>query len=1391
GADLPTLALNVAVDKSTANAIANTATVSNPNVDAGNPQTSNTDAATVLHADLSTSTHTIVANNGGHANPGDTLQYTVTLTNNGDGAANGVSVVDDIPAGVAGFSVVSTPAGSADASTGSGGAHGTGHLNVTGIVVPANGSAAVVYNVTVASGDTAGQQIDNQATVTNPGGPGATPAAPAVIVSFGVNLPPLSVTTSHSGVFTVGTTASYSLVVRANGPDVAGPTTVTDTLPAGLSSPSASGSGWTCGTSGQLVTCTNASDMTSGTTLPTLTVSATVAGSAPASVDNSASVANPNVSGGVAQQGDVDTASVVSPNVSTSSVAVVDTNGGDANPGDTLQYTVTLRETGGGPATAISLGSTMPATVTGLAVVSIPAGSTDTSTGSQLAVAGVAVPANGTATIVYNVTVAGGDTPGQTIGDTVGVTNPNGPGATLTAPTITVSPSQIAASGNKILYVYDNQSLTRVVSPAANTTGVAVATGSTRDWTLAPAVASGRPLVLTAGSIGVNLAVACTGTCASWNPNQVSVELLNGTTSIGTSGSQTFFNTVAGLKTFTIALAADVTIAPGSALVLRVHNTTSGGNPQGITVFQYSDARSTVSFATSTVIHVDSVQAYSAPYPATTTAPYYNVNDKVYIRAVISDPFGSSDVNSAKIALTDADGTVHLTGTPMTKVADSGTATRTYEYAYTLPNTVSFGFWTASVTGYEGTEGTVTHTANGAFGVGVPQLSATMSHTGDFTAGANGSYGIVVHNNGSGVSGTTTVTDTLPSGLSYVAGSGSGWSCGASGQDITCTSQSAIAGNASLPTLTLTVAVGGAAPASLGNAAAVAHPMVNGGVAYAGNVDTTTILHADLSGSTKTVVDTNGGDANPGDTLRYTITLTNGSAGAGSGASVTDDLPAGVSGFTVTGIPAGSSDSSTAGGGANGTGHLAVTGIAVPANGSVTIVYTVLVASGDTPGQTIGSTATVTNPDGLGATPAAPTVTVSQSQVAASGNELLYVYDTHALTRTLPAAVNSTGAAVAASGTADWTLAPAIATGKTLVLSAGSIAVNLEIACPSCSPSTTDQVSVELLNGATSIGTSAAQTLSNATPGLATFTISLAAPVTVPAGGTLVLRVHNGAHAATVYQYYNLRSTLKFATTTVINVDSVTVYSAAYPAATTAALYVPNNTVYVRAVISDPFGSADVGSATITLTDATGSVRLNNASMTQVADSGVATRTFEYRYPLPNNAQAGFWSASVTGHQGTENTVTHVKNGGFDVEAPDLLVMKAVTAVSDPVEGTTRPKALPGASMQYLVSVTNTGKAPADSNSLVVTDPIPQNTKFVVGSIVFADGTPSSGLTVGAADIAYSNDGGASWTYTPVADGSGADAAVTTLRISPQGIMAGKSGASGPNFSLTFRVVIE
>ena len=169
---------------------------------------------------------------------------------------------------------------------------------------------------------------------------------------------------------------------------------------------------------------------------------------------------------------------------------------------------------------------------------------------------------------------------------------------------------------------------------------------------------------------------------------------------------------------------------------------------------------------------------------------------------------------------------------------------------------------------------------------------------------------------------------------------------------------------------------------------------------------------------------------------------------------------------------------------------------------------------------------------------------------------------------------------VAGGGTQDWTLAPAIPAGESLELSAGTITASLIV------DSANQQVTVtaRLFDGATQVGTTASQTFTANGPVARSFAIPLAAPHTVPAGGQLVLRVASTGAATTVYQYRGSPSTLSFATTTVVNVDSVVVHSEAYPAATTAPFLVHGATAYIRAVVSDPFGSADVGGANITLT---------------------------------------------------------------------------------------------------------------------------------------------------------------------------------------------------------------
>jgi uncharacterized repeat protein (TIGR01451 family) len=86
---------------------------------------------------------------------------------------------------------------------------------------------------------------------------------------------------------------------------------------------------------------------------------------------------------------------------------------------------------------------------------------------------------------------------------------------------------------------------------------------------------------------------------------------------------------------------------------------------------------------------------------------------------------------------------------------------------------------------------------------------------------------------------------------------------------------------------------------------------------------------------------------------------------------------------------------------------------------------------------------------------------------------------------------------------------------------------------------------------------------------------------------------------------------------------------------------------------------------------------------------------------------------------------------------------------------------IPGTDLTYTIAFTNTGGALA--RQLVITDPVPANTDFKVGSVTNSLGT--TGLTV---VVAYSNNGGTTYAYTPVSGGGGAaagyDQNVTNIR---------------------------
>jgi uncharacterized repeat protein (TIGR01451 family)/fimbrial isopeptide formation D2 family protein len=689
----------------------------------------------------------------------------------------------------------------------------------------------------------------------------------------------------------------------------------------------------------------------------------------------------------------------------------------------------------------------------------------------------------------------------------------------------------------------------------------------------------------------------------------------------------------------------------------------------------------------------------------------------------------------------------------------------------------------------------------------VVDLSLTKTHSGDFTFGQNGSYTLTVAN----VAGnqrednTVVVTDTLPAGLTYVDGTGTGWTCGATGQLVTCSHPPPLASGASFPVLTLTVAVGAAAVPGVTNTAAVSSPSFEVNATNNAASDAAVVLGPNLSTSTKSVVDLNGGEPDPGDTLRYTITLVETNGVAAAGVTVVDDLAAELDSLAVVSLPAGSVDASTGtGSGANGTGRLDVSNVSVAANGSATVVFDARIAAGTAPNTPIDNTATVTNPAGLGSAPEAPQLRVSPSAIPSSGTKPLYLRSSpgRALSRVPPAADASVTVAFGAPVT--WTLGPALAT--PLTLPAGSVSVPLYLLRSGAGATRTIQVTLAA-SGVGTIGT-ATQTITLATngaPTLATFVVNNAVTRTLAVGATVSLTVtqtapNNASRTTLVYPIGSAGNYSRVAlnSATVINVDSVQTYSAAYPSAATLGSFTAGQTVYVRAVISDPFGGFDIASASVSLLDPAGTVRVANAAMPRVADPGGATRTYEYAYVVPAAAPLGGWSARVTGVEGTEGVVTHTRVAGFVVVPvlPALRVQKTVTLVSDPVNGTANPRQIPGSVQRYRITVTNTAAGTVDASTLVVVDAVPQNAQLYVATsagspVQFVDGGVPSGLTFTyAGDVTYSNrpGGAAPFDYVPTPDANGFDASVTALRVAPSGVLAGALGASQPSFGIEFRV---
>ncbi len=173
----------------------------------------------------------------GIAEPGETLTYTITLSNAGGSAVTGFSVTDPLDPNV---NFVSADNGGANAS---------GAVSWTGLTVPANGSLALKVVVTVKDPLPIGvAQVANLAYHTGTPVPDCTlqPMPAACVITPVAERPRLSVTkTADVSQALPGGSVHYTITVSNVGTVVANNVIISDPLPAGVASFT-----WQCTASG-------------------------------------------------------------------------------------------------------------------------------------------------------------------------------------------------------------------------------------------------------------------------------------------------------------------------------------------------------------------------------------------------------------------------------------------------------------------------------------------------------------------------------------------------------------------------------------------------------------------------------------------------------------------------------------------------------------------------------------------------------------------------------------------------------------------------------------------------------------------------------------------------------------------------------------------------------------------------------------------------------------------------------------------------------------------------------------------------------------------------------------------------------------------------------------
>ena len=816
GIAAPQLVVVVSVPSSQTAQVVNTATVSGATPDPNLANNTDDDRATPsASADLS-----IQKANIGSVVAGTTATYRLTVDNTGPSdAAASVRITDTLPTGLtyAGFtSRTGTWSCSASAQVVTCDLSGSLAADPDGLV---SGDAIVDIAVDVASNVTG--TIVNTATVSSPTpDPNLTNNTDIDSSAF-VGEADLQIVKSHTGNAVAGNPFTWTLAVTNNGPsDSPGNIVVTDALPVGTTYVSAGGTGWVCGAVGQLVTCTRSATLVSATTdavaaiAPPISLVVLVDASAgPAVLTNIASVDGPVVDPVPGNNVDTDRVTVEDQ----ADVTILKQRNGplDVAAGGTTSFTLTV--TNNGPSTADSLvvSDTLPA---GLVPVSVagagwtcatPIGQLVRCTRDSQLPSTVAAPSS---TLEIDVRVDSSVADGTTLVNTATVSTST-PGDDLSNNSSS-APVHVVAQADLVLVKTHAHSYDR---PAAGTEvvyDIAVSNAGPSD---------AQPDVRVVDTLPVGLAyVSSTGpwTCSAAAPTssgQAVTCVLDGGAALvaGRAAPALAIRAFLAADLDTGVLTNSATVSSPTTDLVPDNNT----DTDPVRVTQSADlaiAKTHVGSA-----HIGSPLAY------TLTVTNHGPSQARQVSVTDALPASLTYVSAAGSGWTCAEAAVTVTVTcdltgPLAPGATAEPITVTVTVlAAAYPSVTNSASVSATTPDPVSTNNADSDT------VPVPalvDLTVTKSHPGPVQVGSRASYSLVVTNHGPTADpGPQTVVDTLPTGLGFLSGTGSGWACTAVGQSVTCVHTGALAVGATA-TLTLTVAVLPSAFPGVTNTATVSTP---------------------------------------------------------------------------------------------------------------------------------------------------------------------------------------------------------------------------------------------------------------------------------------------------------------------------------------------------------------------------------------------------------------------------------------------------------------------------------------------------------------------------------------------------------------------------------------